>query len=277
LIATQELTRKEEAEKKVREEARKKREIEETEERERRNEAARVEEQRLRAVESKKDAVRMNRGTSSTFSLCEETMTIYIRSFTNRNTSCVAMAGDGDVAILLQDDGTWDYTGGLPGNLHKMLHTRAKHHPKPSYVSLGSNNFYYLAFQNGKNEWAGPEGLTKEINESKSSVKCVAFGTSKGNYYTSDEEHYFVIFEKGGWAYNSLPASFVTALEENNKPYLDFVSLGPNGEWYMKTETGQSYWGGGSSEFDNAIRKIKRSRIKRVYWGYAGQYFIRYT
>ena len=73
---------------------------------------------------------------------------LYKFEFCSRHTradvKCVSI--NGDDTIFLYDDGDWAYTSGLPDGLLKSLKTRARSHPPPTYVALGTKDRYYIEF-----------------------------------------------------------------------------------------------------------------------------------
>ena len=112
------------------------------------------------------------------------------------------MATNGDATIFLYDHGGWTWTprSGLPKSLHNKLKGRNRHTmPSPIYVSLGSEDRYYIEFADGKSQWIGPDDLSDALNEEATrSVASVAFG--------EDMNSYFIVFKDGGWSYYNVPS-----------------------------------------------------------------------
>ena len=99
------------------------------------------------------------------------------------------------------------------------LNGRAKHHPSPTYVALGTMDRYYIKFANGKSEWVGCEDMSKTLQESTRAVRTVAFG--------EDWDSYFVVFDDGYWAYKNVPTGLCDQVKKrNSRADLAAVSLG---------------------------------------------------
>ena len=235
---------------------------------ERQRAAAAAEAERQRAEEKKKR--KENRGTTYCYRLLPNSTKMMDGNFTS-DCSCIALSGDEDVAIMLFDRGTWAYTAGLPTALYNKLHTRAVSHPSPTVVSLGSQGRYYIRFENGKSEWAGPESLSETIKEDLSRTPVsVAFGESWGAY--------FVVFQDGGWAYRGeIPTGLRNALTSNKDKSIEFGSLGPNGEYFLRAKSGRIWLGGCSTEFNRRITGGTRKKLCRVHFGDNEAYICRYN
>ena len=230
---------------------------------ERQRAAAAAEAERLRAEEKKKR--KENRGTIYSYGLGPNSKKMMDGNFTS-DCSCIALSGDEDVAIMLFDRGTWAYTAGLPTALYNKLHTRAVSHPSPTVVSLGSQGRYYIRFENGKSAWVGPESLSETIKEDLSRTPVsVAFGKSWGAY--------FVVFQDGGWAHaGEIPTGLRNALKSNKDKSIEFGSIGPKGEYFLRAKSGQIWLGGCSKDFNRRITRGTRKKLCRVHFGDDGSY-----
>jgi hypothetical protein len=89
----------------------------------------------------------------------------------------------GDRATLMLDESyNWCYTSGLATEIHKLLHTRARSHPRPTYVALGSMCSFYIQFPNEKSQWSGSLPNTLYDIVRHNTVSFVAFGASWDSY-----------------------------------------------------------------------------------------------
>ena len=106
-------------------------------------------------------------------------------------------------------------------------------------------------------------------------MKSVAFG--------EDWDSYFVVFTDGWWGYSDVPQSLTDTIQKRDKRAdLDFVSLGPSGEWFLSAKNGRMWWIG-PYQLDSDQEAFKENteslagRIKRIHFGLNGSYVIRYT
>jgi len=197
-----------------------------------------------------------------------------------KNTSATAVVAitheKDDCMIRIEEDGSFWYTAGLPLGLYNKLQQNQRN--PPTYISLGTNQDYYVKFANGKSDWVGiDETIIEEMQEPSDIVKCVAFGEGSYRLYGSYKRPQIVVFEDGSWVLDELPSEFVEKLTDFDAPDLEWASLGPSGEWFFKTIDGHVEWGGGCDDFNEEIRNIKKSRIRRIFFGSNAQYIIRYT
>ena len=102
-------------------------------------------------------------------------------------------------------------------------------------------------------------------------VKSVAFGECGSDF--------FVVFEDGRWINNGCPGGLMSLMEDrNNKKDLDKVSLGPDGEWFVRAKNGRTWFGDVSDELNRRVQMIrdKGGCITDTQFGKYGAYFIRY-
>lgn len=124
---------------------------------------------------------------------------------------------------------------------------------------------YYVRFEDGKSSWVGPLPLEYEQYE----PVIVAFGES----FTS----YFILFEDGRMSYADLPRSLHNKLHSRNPrlPGVEFLSLGPDGEWFVLWKTGKMEWGG---PVDAEVERfIYRHSVRQVYFGTGSVTLVRYN
>ncbi len=92
------------------------------------------EQQRRAAEAAHKEALRTARGRNGYWRGLRESVSF--KSNFRNDTTCVAI--EGDRHLCLYENGDWAYSSGLISNLHKKLHTRARSHPSPEYIAMGS-------------------------------------------------------------------------------------------------------------------------------------------
>jgi hypothetical protein len=236
-------------------------------------EAARKKDEEARLLEvQRKEAARHARGKYFEFCLDEAD---HCGKCANEDVTCCAT--NGSSSIFLYGGGGWGYTSGLPDRLHKQLHTRARSHPQPTYVALGTNDRFVIRFANGKIVWNVGSKLAEQINQEIKNGRCVrtvAFG--------QDDDSYFVVYDDGSWAYSDIPSGLRELIESRaRRADLQAVSLGPAGEWFLRANNGRCWWGGWSSDspLPDYIGKIEEDDgdVKFIDFGYDDTYIIRYS
>lgn len=228
----------------------------------------RIERQRLEAARTAELAIaRALRGTHCDYFVCQPEV---VESIFSEKTTCVAL-GD-SATLMIDEDGSQFWTTGLPRQLYNKLNGRQKTLPRPRYCSMGSENRYYVDFKDGTAQWGGAvsERFSTLIRESSKRVSSVAFGESCSSY--------FVVFQDGSYEYTPeyVPEALCNLIESRSRRAdVKYVSLGPEGEWFLSAKNGRMWWGGISVKCSNAIRPIK-GRISSLHFGGDGMYFIRF-
>ena len=192
--------------------------------------------------------------------------------------TCVATNGKG--AVFLYGHGGVAYTPNIPKQLHQKLkqlkHGRAMSgsissvDTRPSYVAIGTRERYYVAFHDGTADWKAPKALDKCLKR-RSTPRSVAFGDKYDSY--------FVVFEDGSWECNDVPKDLLDKLEaRKDKPDLVCVTLGPNGEWFLRARNGRMWWGNISEELDEMIQNLLESDryLNFIDFGDDSTYFLSY-
>ena len=191
---------------------------------------------------------------------------------------CVAMGCSGDrysssVTAMLYEKGGHAWSSCMPKLLHNKLNGRGEGaRPWTTYLSMGSDGRYFLKFDDGTSEWVGSDSLEEKILENKP-VKRVAFG--------EDYETYFVLSELGGYSWNGIPSTMSAGINSNKyrKRTIDEVSLGPNGEWFVRWTDGSWKADGLPEHLDAKLAKFGRgsSNIRQILFGPSDTWFIRYN
>ena len=222
----------------------------------------RQEEQEAAEAEARHQA-RIDRGSSFRCFLVDPDR---VAKWFDETTTCIAT--NGDATILLYESGGWAFTANLPNGLHNKLNGRQRSLPKPTYVALGTKDRYYIQFADGHSQWSGPDDMGDELQNTDRKVRSVAFGRR----YSS----YFIVYEDGGYLYKNMPSGLDDFVENKNRGRcnLKCVSLGPDDQYYIKTET-HSYW----SASESTVKKIKkyRDRLTFIDFGSDDAYLIRYN
>ena len=135
----------------------------------------------------------------------------------------------------------------MPRRLHELLHTRARHHPHPTMVVMGSDDRFYIEFSNGKAEWRCNNPELGDILRNEE-VDEVAFGSDTYTY---------VVLASGRATWNGdIPARLHDHLMSNRS--IIKVSLGPDRQWFVKFADG-SFAGGG---FGPEVNKVWQARLR---------------
>lgn len=188
------------------------------------------------------------------------------RGWSDRVTS---VALDGDSWILVYDNGSWAASADIPHGIYEVLHTGRTTNPLPVYVSMGSDDQYYIEFANGEYEFVGPPEMTAELETNGRRVSSLAFGE------TPDTA--LVVYEDGTWRwFGQIPVELIDALKLAQKGgSAEKVSLGPMGEWALWTKDGQLAWGGLSPDCQEQIESSDLV-ITDIKFGKFGTFFIRF-
>jgi hypothetical protein len=181
---------------------------------------------------------------------------------------CVAMGGE--ATLMIRDDGRWVHTPAVPTDLYRS--TRRLRGKKCIYIAMGSNDRWFCICDDGSQMWgsAVPYYLSDAIDENPSYVESMAFG--------EDMDSYFVLFENGRYVWNNVPSAVdrVLSYRGRNRSAPKFVSLGPNGEYFIRLENGRTWWGGMDDDGMKDTRKLG-NELKSLYFGDHYSWFARYT
>ena len=185
------------------------------------------------------------------------------------------VATNGIGTVFLYGNGGVAYTPNIPRALYHRLsqlrHSKV-HANRPCYVSLGTRERYFVAFHDGSFSYKGPKGLDKELRKLTTPPTTVAFGSSYDTYV--------IVFADGTHKCGGKHAP--SELQEhlrNNATSWSCVTLGPEGEWFVRSQhDGRVGWGGVSEELDQAIRELLAAdhSLNFLDFGENGSYFISY-
>ena len=220
-----------------------------------------------------------------------------LRDIAKMNKIVKGVATNGRGTVFLYGNGGVAYTPSIPKALyHKLRQLRSSSYSsRPCFVALGSRDRFYVGFNDGTADWKGSNVLDKTLKKiitksnngtgkrhmklggndsSPSSMlpRSVAFG--------STYDTFFIIYHDGSWQYQGrgIPKSLEDKLKERqNRADLLCCNLGPNGEWFLKNESGKMWWSGISSELDDVLKKITSTGyLHNMDFGDNGSYFISY-
>lgn len=161
--------------------------------------------------------------------------------------SDIALGPNGTYHILFTD-GSQNFRG-LPTDLYIKLMSRIPILPGVSFVSLGPQGEYFVKFEDGHCHWGGPRApqFDLAVKYYDFNVESVSFGPDKT---------WFVRSCFGDADTNGLPQPHrnrIASLERNGHG-IDCVSLGSNGDWWMKFDTGHSRFCTTDEDIRNRLR-----------------------
>lgn len=188
------------------------------------------------------------------------------------------VATNGKGAVFLYGNGGVAYTPAIPKALYLKLRQlrNSSYSARPCYVSLGTRDRYFVAFNDGTADWKGPKPLDKILKkclQAKTPPRSIAFGTTYDTF--------FVVFHDGSWQYegSGIPDSLEEKLaDRDDRADLVTVNLGPSGEWFLKAKNGRMWWSGISTDLDKVIAQILQGGhyLHFLDFGENGCYFVSY-
>ena len=182
------------------------------------------------------------------------------------------VATNGRGSVFLYGNGGVAYTPNVPKSLyHRLSQLRhSSYESRPAYVSLGSRDRYFCSFHDGSHAFKGPKGLDRELRKLKKPPSSVAFG--------STYDTFCLVFKDGSWKCGGrgVPGDLMERLGARKD--VQTVTLGPEGEWFLKLRGGTMWWGGIHSELDAAIQDLLENNhyIHFLDFGEGGSYFVSY-
>jgi hypothetical protein len=222
-----------------------------------------------------------NTGLEFRFSLPADVMVQVdqcLRDITKMDKVVKGVATNGRGTVFLYGNGGVAYTPQIPRALYQKLRQlrNSGFSARPSYISLGTRDRYFVGFNDGTADWKGPKVLDKILKnclQSNQPPRSIAFGSSYDTF--------FVVFHDGSWQYEGrgIPASLEEKLaSRHDRADLVAVNLGPSGEWFLKAKNGRMWWSGISTELDQLIAKILNAGNFLHFLGFGenGSYFVSY-
>ena len=195
---------------------------------------------------------------------------------------------NGEGCVILRENGAFNVVGDIPRKLEERLFDRDG--PFPEYISLGSNDRYFVKFDDGTYYFYGPDSMATILEKrmpqrqrgkgkkkrrggksSNLSVASVAFGR--------EIEDFFVVFTDGSWECDGFLHKGLDKLldDRGNLADLLWVSLGPDNQWCLKARNGRVWWSGVSDEISEALFDITDARetdVKYISFGVDDSYFL---
>mmetsp|Transcript_16718 Transcript_16718/g.24504 ORF Transcript_16718/g.24504 Transcript_16718/m.24504 type:complete len:504 (-) Transcript_16718:87-1598(-) len=194
---------------------------------------------------------------------------------TNGKQFMTCAATNGKAAIFLYRNGKHDMTDGLPKPLISQIQKHGLRRSTLKYISLGSKGRYFMSFRGGKKCWEGPKSMDALV--SKKLIRTIAFGKSM--------EDFFCIYNDGSWkSHGTMPTGLEKLLMEERKQRGDLicVTLGSNGEYFVKAKNGRMWWGGVTDEIDQVFDEmVSSTEVNRTlqfvdFGNLPGSYFMIY-
>jgi hypothetical protein len=185
------------------------------------------------------------------------------------------VATNGRGTVFLYGNGGCGYTPHIPRTLYqKLSHLRANpSHARPSYVSLGTKERYFVCFLDGTYAYRGPKALERELKQAqvteskgKANGRASGFRPPLSISFGSTFNTFFIVLNDGSWKFQGrIPAGLKEKLEERQfRGDLVTVSLGADGEaWFMKARNGRMWWGGLSDDLDEQVQALLESKVRQ--------------
>ena len=201
-----------------------------------------------------------------------------LKDITQMDKLVKGVSTNGKGTVFLYGTGGVAYTPAIPKALyHKLRQLRnSSFSARPSYVSLGTKDRYFVGFNDGTADWKGPKALDKCLKKCVNTAqqpRSVSFGSSYDTF--------FVVFSDGSWQYQGrgIPESLESKLSSrDDRADLSCVNLGPSGEWFLKAKNGRMWWSGISNDLDRVIANILNAGnyLHFLDFGENGSYFVSY-
>ena len=195
---------------------------------------------------------------------------LFLQDGARRRDNIISVAINGRACVLLYSSGAWVATKDVPKALQRNLERKEG---KPIYVSLGLNGKYFVQFEDGDYFWEGPSDLNEYLRKGK--LRCVSFGDQRDTF--------FIVNTDGSWYYqgSGIPQDLedLVSKDRDGKSDLTLVSLGPNGEYFVRARNKKMWWGGLTTELEDLVEEIVTEEKKVpvfIDFGKSGSYFVCY-
>jgi hypothetical protein len=201
-----------------------------------------------------------------------------IKDITKMDKAVKGVATNGKGTVFLYGNGGVAYTPSIPRALYQKLRQlrSSSYNARPCYISLGTRDRYYVAFNDGTADWKGPKALDKMVK------KCLVSGEMPRSIaFGSTYDTFFIVFHDGSWQYQGrgIPVSLEEKLaSRDDRADLATVNLGPGGEWFLKARNGRMWWSGISDKLDAVIVNILNAGhyLHFLDYGENSSYFVSY-
>ena len=175
----------------------------------------------------------------------------------------------GEATLMLDEHLEARRTRCLPNDIFWLLQSSEEGDPRPVYVSLGTDDRYFIKFDNGSTQWS--EGKCDDFDDiifADEDVKFVAFGQSWDSY---------IVVTENDTHWNNVPNQIAKILR-GTRP-IQSISLGPSGEYFVAWEDGGFKGGGWSNQLNNKLGELKRDgwHVRDIRFGAIDTYVVRYS
>lgn len=164
----------------------------------------------------------------------------------------VFMGKDGNAEVFtLYEDGLSAWTC-CPALLDKKFRYRSKHHSKGVFVAIGTEDRYFVKFQNGRSEWVSNcKEFDCSVKENPSSPRFVAFGPN---------DSWFVLFEDDSFDWYNIPSTLHNKLHSRKKdiPKVKLLAMSSDGGWFVEFTNGSFSHQGLHHKFQHDLCKANK-------------------
>ena len=195
---------------------------------------------------------------------------VLLRDYDPEDTALLAL-GYGYFHIAA--DGSTSWGAGVPLEFENKLRGRQASLAGVDYVAFGDgvNDYYYVQFTDGSSQWSLPADLCSKLRNwpTHFTVGAVAFAPGDG---------WCVLFDDGSHFYSGLPANLASLISKWGGTGLEDVSIGPQGEWYVRFSDGTWECGNIPAGCAEGLSWIKRRYgvVNHVAFGHDSKWLITY-
>lgn len=184
----------------------------------------------------------------------------FVSQFSPTNVELLTISADGLGALYYcveSGEYIWQDEHRISFGIAMLRLLNCKVRERASCLSVGVNKRYFLQRSDGEAWYRGPELLGEVVN-SGAKVKCVAFG----NCYDSVV---ILCFDGRIMRSDQIPNDLKQVLDSSTEQ-IQLVSMGPNGEWFVRMESDHYLFGGVSEEMKINLDKCA-PKLKEVTFG----------
>lgn len=172
--------------------------------------------------------------------------------------------GDNSTYIVSYEGGGVSWSAGLPDGLYDTLNDITKKEDGIAYAAMGrieGSDSYEQPTDGGDEVWFVREdnGTTWMGSSCDQTLRNVWWGGNEDHrvktVHFAPSNGWFALKSGGGARWNNLPASLDDALDQYWDKYngVDSLSVGHNGEWFVRYGTGHSQWCGVHPVLDHML------------------------